>query len=32
MHKKDSKKLKNVEDDPNYSEEQKQLYRNRLDN
>ena len=30
--KRDSKKLKEVEDDPTYSEEQRQLYRERLDN
>ena len=29
--KRDSKKLKEVEDDPTYSEEQRQLYRDRLD-
>ena len=29
--KKDTKKLKEVEDDPTYSDEQKQLYRDRLD-
>ena len=29
--KKDSKKLKQVEDDPTYSEEQRQLYKDSLD-
>ena len=30
--KRDTKKLKEVEDDPTYSDEQRQLYRDRLDN
>ena len=30
--KRDTKKLKEVEDDPTYSNEQRQLYRDRLDN
>ena len=30
--KRDSKKLKELEDDPTYSDEQRQLYRDRLDN
>ena len=30
--KKDTKKLKEVEDDPTYSDEQRQLYKDRLDN
>ena len=30
--KKDTKKLKEVENDPTYSDEQRQLYRDRLDN
>ena len=29
--KRDSKKLKEVEDDPTYSDEQRQLYRGRMD-
>ena len=30
--KRDTKKLKEVEDDPTYSDEQRQLYKDRLDN
>ena len=29
--KRDTKKLKEIENDPTYSDEQRQLYRNRLD-